>query len=387
VAGLNVRPGERLQVVRRDVFMATMVVLRAPGEAYLLCHNIGPDTVSWLERVDPESLEVVKRSPDLPGGPFWPGGVAAHANGSLYVTYGRWCHRLGPDCEPIAARELPQPRPYNSLVILADGTLVMKDLIRDGAGPSRLTLLEPERLTPLGPEIEMPEASIARLSADGDTLYVIGDHSAFRYQWDRRAGRLTLDDTWCARYRTRPDQSYGWDVVLEGGYAWFMDNGDHNYDVTMRGKGVSSGPVQLIRVALDDARDVDMLTISGLPHGTVTNPPLFDPERHIAVAFDSGNDVLRAWRIHPGGHAEPHWRLPFGTASHFVRYPDTGEVVVNDFRADGTDDVVVLDLESGAEKARVSTGSQFQSVVFPSAGWGRDFYYCSFSTVARVSVV
>jgi hypothetical protein len=373
-------------VNRRDAFMATMIVLRQPGEVYLLCHTPGADSVSWVERLDPVSLAVVERSPDLPGGPFWPGGLAAHANGSLYVTYGRWCHRLGPDCQPLASRQLPQERPYNSFVILADGVLAMKELIRDGSGASHLIVLEPERLQPLASEVAMPEASIARLSADLSTVYVIGEDSAFRYRWDARATSVELDESWRVPYRTRADQSYGWDVVIDGGHAWFMDNGDHTYDRTMAGKGVRPGPVHLVRASLANAADVELIEISGLPNGTITNPPLYDPERRVAVAFDSGNSVLAAWRFAPGSRHEPLWRKHFATASHFIRYADTGEVVVNDFDETRGDDVVVLDIETGEEKGRASTASPFQSVLFPAPGWNRDFYYCSFSTVARVVV-
>ena len=50
------------------------------------------------------------------------------------------------------------------------------------------------------------------------------------------------------------------------------------------------------------------------------------------------------------------------------------------------DQVVVLDLETGAERARARTGSPLQSVVFPTAGFGRDLYLCSFTTLSRVTV-
>jgi len=359
-----------------------MAVLRAPGEVFLTGHGFGDDVTAWVERIDPSTLAPLARSPDLAAGPFWPGGIAAHANGSLYVTCGRWCHRLDTDCRPVASRELPQPRPYNSLLILPGGALVMKDLIRDGSARSRLIVLEPERLTPLGPEVEVPEASIARLGADGDTVYVVGDHTAFRFRWDARAGRLERDDAWQVPYRRSPDQSYGWDPVIEGGYVWFMDNGDHRYSGTMRGAGVAPGPVHLVRAALADGAHT-LLPISGLPHGSVTNPPLFDPERRIAVAFDSANAWLAAWRL-DGDAFVPLWSHPFGTASHMIRYPDTGELVVNDHGEAG-DAVVVLDIETGAERARADTGSAVQSVVFPAVGWGRDFYYASFAVVARVA--
>ncbi len=359
-----------------------MVVLREPGEVVLTGHTFGDDVTAWVERIDPSTLAPLARSPDLAAGPFWPGGIAAHANGSLYLTCGRWCHRLDADCRPIASRELPQPRPYNSLLVLPDGALVMKDLIRDGSARSRFTVLEPERLAPLGPEVEIPEGSIARLSADGDLVYVVGDHTAFRFRWDARAGRLERDDAWRVPYRRHPDQSYGWDPVIEGGAVWFMDNGDHRYAGTMLGAGVAAGPVHLVRAAVADGAHT-LLAISGQPRGSVTNPPLFDPERRIAVAFDSANAWLAAWRV-DGDAFVPLWTRPFGTASHMIRFPDTGELVVNDHGADG-DAVVVLDIETGAERARADTGSPVQSVVFPAVGWARDVYYTSFAVVARVA--
>ena len=114
-------------VTSRDAIVATMVVLREPGEVYLLCHTGGNDAVAWVERIDPDTLAVIERSPDLPGGKTWPGGVAAHANGSLYVVFGRHVHRLSADLELLASRTLPRDRPYNSFVILPDGHLAMKD--------------------------------------------------------------------------------------------------------------------------------------------------------------------------------------------------------------------------------------------------------------------
>ena len=41
----------------REAVGATMVVLRDPGEVYLLRHTVGPDAISWVERIDPVTLE------------------------------------------------------------------------------------------------------------------------------------------------------------------------------------------------------------------------------------------------------------------------------------------------------------------------------------------
>jgi hypothetical protein len=49
------------------------------------------------------------------------------------------------------------------------------------------------------------------------------------------------------------------------------------------------------------------------------------------------------------------------------------------------DQVVVIDIETGHELARADTGSPIQSVLFLAPGFERDLYYCSFTTVARIS--
>jgi len=64
-------------------------------------------------------------------------------------------------------------------------------------------------------------------------------------------------------------------------------------------------------------------------------------------------------------------------------YPDTGELVSNDYRGHG-EEVVVLHIESGRELGRVRSGGITQGVVFPSVGWGRDFYWSSMGRLARV---
>jgi hypothetical protein len=124
--------------------------------------------------------------------------------------------------------------------------------------------------------VEIPEPSIARISTDGNTVYVLGDHTAFRFHWDPRRGRLEPDDAWRVPYRLLVDQSYAWDAVVEGGQLWFMDNGEHRYAGTMRGAGVAAGPVHLVRASLDTGA---FELIPGVRCAGGQNPPLYDPAR------------------------------------------------------------------------------------------------------------
>lgn len=415
--GLNIGPGEQLVCAAvRDAFAITMVVLRAPGEIYALRHTLGrrplrDQTSAWVERIDPVTLEPVARSPVLDAGPFWPGGLVAHANGSLYVTYGRYCHRLSASLEVLASLELPAPRPYNSLVVLGDGTLAMKDIDRSLSSRARLTLLDPDTLARRTLDTELPESVVARLAADGDRLYAVGASAVHGFAWDGRELTRIFD----IPYLVGDESSYGWDPVIAGGHLWFLDNGAHRYSTTMLGAGVAAGPVHLHRVSLADVNDRESVEVCGLPRGAVTDPPLYDPERRIALGYDSANGVLAAFRL--GERLEPLWRREFAHAAHMIRYADTGEVVVHDwsgprfarsrvaqalgdragwiprsprmrsaFARRCRDEVVVLDIETGDERARAAVRTMFQSVLFPAPGWGRDLYWCTFSTLARLEV-
>jgi hypothetical protein len=185
----------------------------------------------------------------------------------------------------------------------------------------------------------------------------------------------------------------------------------------MLDSGEAPGPLRLWWARTDDG-SVRSVEISGLPYGTESNPPGWDPERGIVVAYDAGNAVVRAWRTE-GDDLEPLWRRDgLAHAGHLIVYPDTGELVVGDWRgakllrhrlvrrvsrvlgpilgrfpaANGpalraaNDQMVILDLDTGEEKARVDVPSPTQGYLFPAPGFERDVYYQSLTTIARVVV-
>jgi outer membrane protein assembly factor BamB len=338
-----------------------------------------------VERIDPVTLEPTCTSPELPAGPVWPGGIGSTPDGGAHVVFGDHAHRLDADLRPTACVQLPRPRPYNSFVTLADGHLVTKDFAGSRPGlavaaadrePSELLVLDPETLAVVD-RLVLPEPSIARLSADGDTIYVVGDTSLLVVAWDGR--RLALEADRTVRYRTMDGQGYGWDCVIAGGSAWFLDDGEgsEGYSGTLRGHGVATAPLHLVRSDLATG-DLALAEVSGQPGGLVANPPVVDVEARIAVGYDSGNGVLVGF---DSTTLEPRWRRDQDHGSHLLLYA-SGELVTGDHA-----DVVVLDVATGAERARIDTGSGMQSVLFPCPGWGRDLYLCSFLSITRVSVV
>ena len=417
-AELGAMGGGKLEVTAvRDTLGTTMVVLRDPGEVFVLRHTLGrrplvDPATWWVERIDPLTLEPVARSPDLEGGPFWPGGLVAHANGSLHAVCGNGAFRLSPDLELLAETRLPAPRPYNSFVVLTDGTLVMKDFDRDLREPSALVLLDPDTLERRCDDVCIGEAAIARLSADGDDLYVVGATKVNRYRWD--GASLGLDPHWGGEYLISGN-SYGWDPVVGGGQLWFLDNGAHDFVTTMLGAGIAPGPVHLHRYSLTDPADRERVEVCGMPRGAVTDPPFFDEGRRIAVAYDSANGVVQAFKFDQG--LEPLWRRELNHSAHMIHFAESGELVLHDFRgpafnrtragraigrrftagmripwlrrlmARGSrDEVVVVDIETGAEQARAAVPTLMQSVVFPAPGFDRDLYWVTITTVARVAV-
>lgn len=370
----------RLAAVRQAPL--SVMALLAPDDGVLVLRNtVGAAGVSWVESIDPESLEERHRSPDLPLGPFWPGGMAVLHDGAVVVVQGRWAHRLGPDLQLERSRRLPVDAPHNSFVVLDDGSLAVKDLERPGGPASTLSILDPVSLEHRTAPVALPEPSVARLSADGDDVVVVGVTALHRVRWDHVRGSLAERGR-AVEYLRHPDQSFGWDPVVDAGSVWWMDNGDHTFErgLTMLGNGVARGPVRLWRATagLGEATSVE---VCGRPGGAVTNPPLVDPGRGLALAYDSANGVLAAFGI---DDLAPRWQRAINTAQHMILFADTGELLVNDHDPAVGDSLAVIDVDDGRVRARAAVSSPAQSVVFGAPGRRRDAYYVSLSTLARI---
>ena len=147
-----------------------MIIRRGPEELFLggtMSAFTGPPPFGWLQRLDPETLEVTAESA---GAAMWRlrlcGAIAAHGNGDIIKVNGCYVHRLDPDCQVTAERRLPVDQAHNGLLILSDGTLVTKDLRLAGQGPSTVTRLDPDTLELVGRPLALPEGSMGRIASD-----------------------------------------------------------------------------------------------------------------------------------------------------------------------------------------------------------------------------
>ena len=383
---------KQLEVVSRDALAMTMPIVGPDDELFLQRVMPGLDSVAWVEKIHPLTLETIIQSEQLAGGPMWPGGMAAHANGSLYVVFGNHAHRLSTDLAVLASCELPRVRPYNSFVILPSGHIATKDFSGPLPGQPNGTAMDNTELLILDPEdlrivarLELAEPSIARLSADGNNIYVVGDHSLIRVIWNGES--LSVDETFNARYRTLEGQTFGWDTVITDDDAWFLDNGEGTqlFTGSFRGVGISTAPLHLVRVNKQTGH-VTLTEICGLPNGIVANPPVVDTTRQIVVGFDSGNGVISGFDYDEDS-VTLRWSHEQNHACHMLLLPETGQIITADYRPElGCEQVVVLDITTGAEVARVSTTSPIQSAVFPAIGPRGDIYWCSMTTITRISV-
>lgn len=383
-----------------------MTIWRGPDELYLggtMPAFTGPPPFGWLQRLNPESLEVISESPQLPcGDHVWCGAIAAHANGSIYKVNGSYLHRLDPDCQVLAERKLPVDQAHNGLLILSDGSVATKDLRLAGQGPSTITRLSPDTFEVMGPPLALPEGSMGRIASDqtdaGEFIYIPGIERVWRIEV--APNELSIDDGWAPQYRAEGgEQGLSWDGCISEGALWLMDNGDIDslraiygehpngrFDVpsahlSWRRSAPWSGPQRLLKISLESG-EVDAAAPFGTPGGGIIAPPVNIPEHNTCIAWDSINGGL-AGVATDETTLRVRWTVDARPSMQPVVFPETGELVINDYKT-GDDQLIVVDIPTGEVTSRVSLGSRVANGMFLTAGLDRDVYYCSTLAVSRV---
>jgi len=383
-----------------------MVIQREKNEFFLggtMPYFNGPKPYGWVQKINPDTLEVLNESPQLPcGDHVWCGAIAAHKNGSVIKVNGSFMHVLSPDCEVILEKELPINQAHNGLLILSDGTIVTKDCRLENQQNSTITRLDPNTLELLHEPLALPEGSMGRIASDlnddGEFIYIPGIERIWRIKVLPDA--LELDEDWQPQYRNG-NQSHGlaWDGCISEDSLWVMDNGDiesvrsiygvnpngrvaENTHLSWRSPAPWKGRQRLIKFDLisGDKIAIEPFDKEG---GGIIAPPVNVPEYEMCIAWDSINGGMAGISTTDRKLAVS-WQLDMRPTMQPVVFPESGELVINNFE-NGEDELIVVDIATGELLSRAKVNARLANGMFLTPGFNRDIFYCTTGTFSKVT--
>ena len=383
-----------------------MVIQREKNEFFLggtMPYFNGPKPYGWLQKINSDSLEVLNESPQLPcGDHVWCGAIAAHENGSIIKVNGSFMHVLSPECEVILEKELPINQAHNGLLILSDGTIVTKDCRLENQQNSTITRLDPNTLELLHEPFALPEGSMGRIASDlnddGEFIYIPGIERIWRIKVLPDA--LELDEDWQPQYRNaNQSQGLAWDGCISEGSLWVMDNGDiesvrsiygvnpngrvaENTHLSWRNPAPWKGRQRLIKFDLISGvkTSIEPFDKEG---GGIIAPPVNVPEYEMCIAWDSINGGLAGISTTDRKLAVS-WQLDMRPTMQPIIFPDSGELVINNFE-NGEDELIVVDIATGELLSRAKVNARLANGMFLTPGFNRDIFYCTTGTFSKVT--
>ena len=383
-----------------------MVIQREKNEFFLggtMPYFNGPKPYGWVQKINSDSLEVLNESPQLPcGDHVWCGAIAAHENGSIIKVNGSFMHVLSPECEVILEKELPINQAHNGLLILSDGTIVTKDCRLENQQNSTITRLDPNTLELLHEPFALPEGSMGRIASDlnddGEFIYIPGIERIWRIKVLPDA--LELDEDWQPQYRNAyQSQGLAWDGCISEGSLWVMDNGDiesvrsiygvnpngrvaENTHLSWRNPAPWKGRQRLIKFDLisGEKTSIEPFDKEG---GGIIAPPVNVPEYEMCIAWDSINGGLAGISTSDRKLAVS-WQLDMRPTMQPVIFPESGELVINNFE-NGEDELIVVDIATGELLSRAKVNARLANGMFLTPGFNRDIFYCTTGTFSKVT--
>ena len=383
-----------------------MVIQREKNEFFLgatMPYFNGPKPYGWVQKINPDTLEVLNESPQLPcGDHVWCGAIAAHKNGSIIKVNGSFMHVLSPDCEVILEKELPINQAHNGLLILSDGTIVTKDCRLENQQNSTITRLDPNTLELLHEPFALPEGSMGRIASDlnddGEFIYIPGIERIWRIKVLPDA--LEIDEDWQPQYRNgNQSQGLAWDGCISEDSLWVMDNGDiesvrsiygvnpngrvaENTHLSWRSPAPWKGRQRLIKFDLmsGDKTSIEPFDKEG---GGIIAPPVNVPEYEMCIAWDSINGGLAGISTIDRKLAVS-WQLDMRPTMQPVVFPESGELVINNFE-NGEDELIVVDIATGELLSRAKVNARLANGMFLTPGFNRDIFYCTTGTFSKVT--
>ena len=383
-----------------------MVIQREKNEFFLggtMPYFNGPKPYGWVQKINPDTLEVLNESPQLPcGDHVWCGAIAAHKNGSVIKVNGSFMHVLSPDCEVILEKELPINQAHNGLLILSDGTIVTKDCRLENQQNSTITRLDPNTLELLHEPFALPEGSMGRIASDlnddGEFIYIPGIERIWRIKVLPDA--LELDEDWQPQYRNgNQSQGLAWDGCISEDSLWVMDNGDiesvrsiygvnpngrvaENTHLSWRSPAPWKGRQRLIKFDLISGDKIAIEPFDKEGGGSIA-PPVNVPEYEMCIAWDSINGGLAGISTIDRKLAVS-WQLDMRPTMQPVVFPESGELVINNFE-NGEDELIVVDIATGELLSRAKVNARLANGMFLTPGFNRDIFYCTTGTFSKVT--
>ena len=249
-------------------------------------------------------------------------------------------------------------------------------------------MLEPDALEIVA-RCELPEPSIARLSADGDDVYVVGDATLFRVAVGRRARSRSTTASAALPHARRPDLRLGRGARARRGVVPRQRRGQRAL------RGHVPRPGHLGGAAAPRARRPRDRRGARSPRSAGSRTGSSRTRRSSTRRGASSSATTAATACSPrstsptdGTHVAALARASRTTRAIRCCSPTPASSSPTTTTATAwPTQIVVLDIETGDERVRVDAGSPVQSVVFPAPGFDRDLYYCSFPCVSRIRVV
>lgn len=311
------------------------LVLRKPSEGYIYGGAYGdyPGAPgSFVAKFDPHSNKQVWRTQlfdaaEHPSTWNYPGVVAVHRNGYVYVVYGTTLAKLdsqtgrvlGTTALPYSGNQADTS--YNGFDAFSDGTLVMKTVSRQAGCteqgfsaflkcrnptdvPRSLIAVVNPRTMKLLAQAQAPEPIGGRLTTTSytgvDRLYLPGSKNVFRYDW--QDGKLTLDIHWGPVPYLKPGQSTAPAVAVVGKWVVLQTNALP-----------TSTPMSLVAISQSHGTvsRVDPFASMQLPFQKSFLPSMVtaDPENSRAYVIDAGAGEVGAFSLDQrSGVLTPLWK-------------------------------------------------------------------------------
>ena len=350
------------------------MAVRRPDEGevlLLLRHTPGEPAAAVVERIDPDHARAAwPRRRSCPPDPCGPAGSACTADGGVHVVFGDHAHRLDADARGrgvAASCRGPGPTTASSRCPTATSSR------RTSPAPVRASRWPPRNASRASCSCSTRDASRSSTGSCSPSRRSPGcrptatrrTSSATRASSSSSGtgGASRSTPTAPCRYRTMDGQGYGWDCVIAGGCGVVprRRRGQRRPTAgTLRGQGVATAPLHLVRIDLADG-------VAG--HGRGVRPargPRRQPAGGRRRARHRRGLRQRQRRARRVRHQRPSSRAGGAsrtTAATSLLYEARGELVTGDHA-----DVVVLDVATGAERARVDTGSGHAVGAVPAAG-------------------